>query len=409
MQRLASVLALRVPAAAVIAVVSLAPVHVGSQAPTATTQGRADIASLRTPWGEPDLQGIWNGQTLTPVERPARFAGKLVLTEEEEARLIEQMFSRPNRERRATRGTEKDVAGAYNTLFLEGATRLTEGRTALIVDPPDGRIPPLTPEAKQRMDAYREFQLALLQATETCRNQEFACRGGKYGPPSPRRAESPPGGYNTGRFNRADDPEDRSLAERCLGGGLPTWGGSGLGAYIQIVQSPKSVAIFYDTGQGQGFNRIIPVDGSPHLPDDVRLWWGDARGRWDGSTLVVDTTNFSHQTNFRGSREHLHLVERFTRVDANTLKYEVTMDDPTTWTRPWTVAISWPKDSDKANRIYEPTCHPGNYGLTGLLSGARASDRAFAEGRGPDPATLDSHTGVAEMDVLDSIAREREE
>jgi hypothetical protein len=197
------------------------------------------------------------------------------------------------------------------------------------------------------------------------------------------------------------------LAERCLGGALPDWGGSGFGAYFQIVQSPKFVSIFYDTGQGQGFNRIIPADGSPHLPQDVHLWWGDARGRWEGPTLVVDTTNFTHKTNFRGSREKLHLVERFTRVDANTLKYEVTIDDPTTWTRPWTVAFSWPKDSDKANRIFEPTCHVGNYGLTGQLSGSRASEKAFAEGRGPDPATLDIHTGVAEMDVSDSIAREK--
>ena len=170
------------------------------------------------------------------------------------------------------------------------------------------------------MDAYRAFQLALMQATETCKTQEPACRGGSYGPPSPRRAELPPI-YNTDRLNRSDGPEDRSLAERCMAGVLPDFSG-----YRRIVQTPGAVAILYDTGQGQGWQRVIPVNGSPHLPRSVRQRFGDSRGRWEGNTLVVDVTNFGPKTDYRGSREGLHLVERFTRVDASTLEYIVTID-----------------------------------------------------------------------------------
>jgi hypothetical protein len=168
---------------------------------------------------------------------------------------------------------------------------------------------------------------------------------------------------------------------------LPDFGGN-TGFFLQIVQSPGTVSIFYDTGQGQGWQRIIPVNGSPHLPSHVRQWWGDSRGRWEGNTLVVDVTNFSPKTDFQGSHENLHLMERWTRVDANTIEYAVTIEDATTWTRPWTVKQELGKQSDQANRIYkEPRCHEGNYGMAALLVGARAEERAFAEGRGHDPAT----------------------
>ena len=174
------------------------------------------------------------------------------------------------------------------------------------------------------------------------------------------------------------------MAERCMLAVLPEFGG-----FRRIVQSPGSVSIFYDTGQGQGWQRVIPVTSSPHLPSHVGQWWGDSRGRWEGNTLVVDVTNFSPKTDYQGSRENLHLVERWTRLDANTIEYGVTMEDPTTWTRPWTVKVDLSKQSDQANRIYkEPRCHEGNYGLPGLLAGMRAAERAFAERRGPDPATL---------------------
>ena len=158
--------------------------------------------------------------------------------------------------------------------------------------------------------------------------------------------------------------------------------------FRRIVQSPGSVSIFYDVGQGQGWQRIIPVNGSPHLPQAIRLWFGDSRGRWQGNTLVVDTTNFSPKSDFRGSRENLHLVERWTRLDANTIEYTVTIDDPTTFTKPWTAKQEFSKQSNEANRIYkEPRCHEGNYGMMALLNGARAEEKAFAAGRGPDPAT----------------------
>ena len=213
------------------------------------------------------------------------------------------------------------------------------------------------------------------------------CAGGQYGPVSPRRAEPPPS-YPTSAFNRSDHPEDRGLGERCLSARLPDFGGAA-GYFLQVVQSPDTVSIFYDTGQGQGWQRIIPLTDEPHLPPQVRQWWGDSRGRWEGDTLVVDVTNFSPKTDFQGSRENLHLVERWTRRDAGTLDYLVTMDDPTTWTQPCTVALELSQQSNEANRVYkEPRCHEGNYGLPGLLAGARVEERAFAAGEGPDPATL---------------------
>jgi hypothetical protein len=159
------------------------------------------------------------------------------------------------------------------------------------------------------------------------------------------------------------------------------------GGFRRIVQSAGQVSMFYDVGQGQGWERVIPITTSPHLPANVRQWWGDSRGRWDGKTLVVDVTNFSPKSNFQGSNEHLHLVERWTRVDADTIEYSVTVEDPTVWTKPWTAKHEMKKQSDEANRIYsEPRCHEGNYGMVALLAGARAAEHAFAEGRGPDPA-----------------------
>ena len=266
-------------------------------------------------------------------------------------------------------------------------------RTSLVVDPPDGKIPPFTPEASGRRQEMRAFQLALLQATEVCKNKMPGCEGGKYGPPSPKRAETPPVYLATsvaggGSINRSDNPEDRTLGERCMAAILPDFGGI-TGFFPQIVQSPGTVSIFYDTGQGQGWQRVIPVTSRPHLPSHVRQWWGDSRGRWEGNTLVVDVTNFSAKTDYQGSRENLHLVERWTRVDANTIEYVVTMEDSTTWTRPWTVKQEFHRQNDKANRVYkEPRCHEGNYGMPALLVGARIEERAFAQGRGPDPATM---------------------
>ena len=248
----------------------------------------------------------------------------------------------------------------------------------------------------------RAFQLALIQATETCKNKLVGCADGKYvETPSPRRAEPLPiypltGGIGVAAVNRADGPEERGLSERCLSSILPD-----LGGFRQIVQTSGAVAIFYDVGQGQGWQRVIPVSTMPHLPSTVRQPWGDSRGRWEGDTLVVDVTNFSYMTDFQGSRENLHLIERWTRTGPTTLEYVVTMDDPTTWTKPWTVKLEMNRQDDGANRIYkEPRCHEGNFGMIGILANTRAEEQAFAEGRGPDPATRDnSVTGNTEETI----------
>jgi hypothetical protein len=194
--------------------------------------------------------------------------------------------------------------------------------------------------------------------------------------------------YNVERLNRADGPEDRSLAERCLAGLLPN-----LGAIYQIVQSPGQVGIYHDSGQGQGFVRVVSITDTPHASASIRFWNGDARGRWEGDTLVVDITNFSPKREFQGSRENLHLIERFRRVNESRLEYTVTVEDPTTWTRPWTFMVPWKRQSDKANQIYESTCHEGNYGMVGMLANTRASERLFRQGKGQDPRTMDIATG----------------
>jgi len=386
---------------AVIVLLKLTQVPVAGQAarPTATAGASATTGpAAKTPWGEPDLQGIWNDEYQTPFQRSAKYAGKEFFTDAERAALDKQravIELRPRQEQ----GTERDVAGAYNSVFM--SVRPTGRRTSLVVDPPDGRIPPMTAALQKTIAAEREYRLALLQPTVTCKNQERGCMGGKYGPPSPRRVEPPPR-YSTGNINRVENPEDRSRSERCMAAVLPDFGG-----FRRIVQSPGSVAIFYDVGQGQGWQRNIPVDGSPHLPSQVRQRFGDSRGRWEGETLVVDVTNFSAKAEFQGSRENLHLIERWTRIGPNTLEYVVTMDDPTTWTKPWTVKQEYTKQNEQANRIYyEPRCHEGNYGLPALLAGGRAIEKAFAEGRGPDPATIDNATGMqAPEDSTDPLTQ----
>jgi hypothetical protein len=345
----------------------------------------------RTAWGEPDLQGIWTNEFDTPLQRAPRYGTREFFTQEERAELDKERLELLGRDRRVERGTELDVAGAYNSVFM--SMKRTGRRTSLIVDPPDGRVPAMTPEATQRATADRQFRLALLQATETCKNKSTACAGGEYDPiPSARRAEALDR-YNTGRMNRHNGPEDGSLADRCLSGGIPEFGTAYGGSFRRIVQTRGGISIFYDVGQGQGFQRNIVMNGSPHLPARVRQWHGDSRGRWEGDTLVVDVTNFSEKTDFMGSRENLHLVERWTRTGPDTLEYAVTIEDPTVWTRPWTVIEEFTRQSDKENRIYyEPRCHEGNYGFPSLLLAARLADKAYAEGRGPHPATHDNAT-----------------
>jgi hypothetical protein len=384
-----SMLTVTVAAAAVSAVISMSITQTSAQAPAASS-GAAPAPALKTPWGEPDLQGIWTDETDTPLQRSPKFANQEFFTEAQRAELDNERSALLRRDRRVERGTELDVAGAYNALFM--TQKRTGARTSMIVDPPNGRMPPLTREAQKLAAADREFRLALLQATETCKNKSVACSGGKYDPtPSPRLADLPPR-YNTARMNRHDGPEDGSLPDRCLTLGLPEFGAA-TGSFRRIVQTPGGVSIFYDVGQGQGWQRNVVMDGRPHLPANIRQWYGDSRGHWEGNTLVIDVTNFSPKTDFQGSRENLHLVERWTRTGPASLEYVVTIEDPTVWTQPWIVKQEFTRQNGEENRLYyEPRCLEGNYGLPGLMRGARAEELAFAEGRGPHPATKDNAT-----------------
>jgi hypothetical protein len=381
-----SIITVAIAAAAAGAVISVSVTQTQAQAQAPAASGTAPAAAQKTPWGEPDLQGIWTDESDTPMQRPAKYANQEFFTEAQRAELDKLRSALPSRDRRAERGTEADVAGAYNAVFTP--MKRTGARTSRIVDPPNGRLPPLTPEVQKLAAAERAFRVALLQSTETCKNKETACNGGKYDPAqSPRFAELPPR-YNTARMNRHYGPEDAAPAERCLTGGLPEFGGI---SFRRVVQTPGGVSMFYDVGQGQGWQRNIVMDGSPHLPANIRQWYGDSRGHWEGNTLVIDVTNFSAKTDFQGARENLHLIERWTRTGPTSLEYAVTMEDPTVWTRPWTAKQVFTRQNEQENRIYyEPRCIEGNFGLPGLLHGRRIEELAFAEGRGPDPATRDA-------------------
>ena len=356
-----------------VVVVALVPLVVAGQ-------------EFQTSWGDADLQGIWSNPVVTPLQRSEAYSNREFLTAEEiaeEERQIVEYSQQPGRDDREGTGTERDVARAYQDHWF-GDPSLSRGRRAsMIVDPPDGRIPPLTPEAQARIAEKTEYLQALLQGTS----------GGRPGPISPRREELSTD-YNLDRMNRADGPEDRSGGERCFGYNLPVFLQSGtFGGVARIVQSPDAVGINYDMGQGLGFSRSIPITDRPHLPSHVRQRYGDARAHWEGDTLVVDVTNFSQKTNFQGSRENLHLIERYRRLDANTLEVRVTIEDPTTFTGPFTAVQELTKNSDTENQVYEGACHEGNYGMIGMLVNTRAAETAFAEGRGPDPETQDNATG----------------
>jgi hypothetical protein len=372
-------------ALAVAAAVSLAPALVKAQAPNATP-------APRTPWGAPDLQGIWQNTEVTPFERAAEFGTREFLTDAERAARDKQLADRAAqreggltgfRDQRKETGTEQDVAGAYNAIW-EGVPLTKSGRrTSQVIDPPDGKVPAYTPEAKKRIGAQRDYLNMLLMGSSG---------SAKSGPPASdvERSKNPPV-YNLDRMNRADGPEDNAIGVRCMGNQLPQ-----IGTLQRIVQSPDAVGIFYDIGQGGGFSRIIPISNAPHKPSSVREQYGDARARWEGDTLVVDIVNFTQKTEFHGSRENLHLTERFKRLDANTLEYRVTMEDPTTWTKPWTAVVELKKGDEKANQIYQQTCHEGNYGMIGILANTRAAEKLFREGKGANPNTMDISTGGGE-------------
>jgi hypothetical protein len=291
--------------------------------------------SPRTPWGEPDLQGVYSNRTITPFERPAEFAGKDTLTNEETAELERRVQDR-SADKRDNKGTEADVSRAYNEFWWDRGTKVTTNRSSLLIEPADGHVPPLTPEAQQR--ARDEWK-------------QPAFRGG---------------GAN-GRG--ADTYLDRSLFERCITRGMP--GAMSPSAYnnnYRIVQSPGYVAVSIEM---LGGTRIIPTDGRKHVNGGLRQYMGDSVGHWENNTLVVETTNFTNKTLYRGSSENLRLVEHFTRVDANTIDYRFTVEDPTTFTRQWTVAVPYLRTDEQ---MFEYACHEGNYGMEGILSGARVEE-----------------------------------
>ena len=249
--------------------VAIAAAAAGTLYPVSVTRTQAQThpaPALKTPWGEPDLQGIWTVETDTPFQRSPKYANQEFFTEAQRAEFDRVRSALPGRDYRGERGSERDVSGAYNTVF--GGLKRTGTRTSLIVDPPDGRIPPMTPEAQKIAAADRDFRLALMRATQTCKLQLPGCAGGKYDPTPALAPREPPPRYNTARMNRHDSPEDGALADRCLTGGLPEFGaGNGGGSFRRIVQTPGGIAIAYDVGQGQGWQRSIVMNGKPASAD----------------------------------------------------------------------------------------------------------------------------------------------
>jgi hypothetical protein len=365
----------------------ISPIAVALQLTTVDVGGQTQDT---TTWGHPNLEGIWLDVYDTPFQRAPELADREFTTAEERAERDQARMGSSGRNRRVTRGSQQDVAGAYNAVYT--SAKPAGPRTSLVVDPPNGRIPELTKEAQRQSVVQREWRLMLLRNTETCQYEARACVGGEYGPPSPRRYDIAPF-YNTSRMNRHDGPEDQSMGDRCMSGTTPEFRG-----FRRIVQGEDSIALAYDTGQGQGYQRVINLSGK-HPPSRIRLRHGDSRGHWEGDTLVIETTNFSPKFTFspvRGgaaSGGNRTLIERYRRVDDDTLEYEVTVSDPTVWAAAWTVRQELKRQSDEQNRIYyEPRCHEGNYGLPALLIGARIEEQAFASGRGPDPFSLDTAT-----------------
>jgi hypothetical protein len=340
---LAGVLALVLLAAVSMTGQNPNPQPTGAKPAAAKATGTAKAgAALRTPWGDPDLQGTWFVMWDVPLERSAANAGKAFLTDEEVAAADKLKGLNPGRNARSADPTQ-DVGGAYNAVF--NSVLRTGKRTSMITDPPDGKIPPLVPGA-----------------------QGPGGRGGAGGR----------GGGGRGGQGQNDNPETVAQSPRCLGVPMPFLPLNTLfaqGTVMQVVQSPKSLAIYMEDDHAGGGNRVVFMDGRPHAPSSVRLYLGDSRGHWEGNTLVVETTNF--EQGFRGSNpESYKMIERFTRVDANNLRREITFDDPKTWTKPWTVLIEMGKTDDRRHMIFDSACHEGNYGMTGILIGARKDEQA---------------------------------
>jgi hypothetical protein len=287
---------------------------------------------------------VWGNNSVTPLQRPKAWAGREVLTDAEVEQLKELSASVLEGDGDAVFGDaliEQALAGVKSAKSYDAGTgnynhfwlveRDFDNRTSLITDPPDGRLPPMTPEAEKQRAAATEAR----------------------------------------KLHPADGPEDRALTERCISFGAPSLF-AGYNSYYQIFQSPGHVVIAMEMIHDA---RIIPLDGRPHVSDSIRQWHGDSRGRWEGQTLVVETRNYSPKSGFMGSSADVRIVERFTRVSPNTLHYEITASDPKTWTKPWTVMIPLRRTDEK---MYEYACHEGNLGMEGILAGHRAQEKEAA-------------------------------
>jgi hypothetical protein len=298
----------------------------------------------KTPDGQPDLQGVWTNATLTPFQRPADLASKPFFTEAEAAAFEKQRIQQNDVDRiDGDRGAADLARRAYNNFWFDRGTRVVQSRrTSLVVDPPDGKVPPLTAQAQKRFDNFRAEQA----------------------------------------LHPSDGPEDRLLTERCIlfGAAGPPMLPEPYNNNYQIAQSPGYVTILAEMNHEA---RVIPLDGRPHVPAGIRQWTGDSRGHWEGGTLVVDSQNFTFNNQSRFgvayltgmTDQNLHVVERFTRLDQGTILYQAAIDDPTVYSRPWTVEISMSKREDP---IFEYACSEGNYGMFGILSGARAEEKKAA-------------------------------
>jgi hypothetical protein len=291
----------------------------------------------RTPWGQPDLQGIWDFRTITPLQRPEDLAEQEFLTEEEAAALEQKAVDRDtqlwDREARPTVAGEN--VGAYNNFWMDrGHSTIGTRRTSLIVDPPNGRMPPQAAEAETRSEARRESRSA----------------------------------------HPADSWLNRSAFDRCILGfnaGPPITPG-GYNQNMQLFQTPDHVVVVTEMVHTA---RVVPLDGRAGLSDGILQWSGSSRGHWEGDTLVVETSNVNDKRRWRGSTKNMKLVERFTRVDADTLEYEFTVTDPETWTSPWTASIPMQRTDVP---MYEYACHEGNYAMPNILGGQRAEEKAVA-------------------------------
>jgi hypothetical protein len=349
--------------AVAIAVVWSRPVSLAGQALVGTASPATPPASFRTPEGYPDLQGLWNGATLTPLERPN--PSKLVLSDEEAAAVEKREQARIERAARPSRGDRAAPpvggdgstgaagnVGGYNNFWIDRGSSVIQvdgqKRTSLIVDPANGRVPPVKPGARRNAGG------AAAPTSDTPENAVTEARGAY------------------------DNPEQRPLGERCLLGFGSTSGPPSLPVlynnFKQIVQTRDYVVILVEMNHDV---RIIPLN-KPHAPANVRKWLGDSVAHYEGDTLVVDTTNFTSKTRFRGASENLHVIERFRRVDQGMILYRFTVDDPATWAQPWTGEYPWVAAA-AGDRLYEYACHEGNYALGDILRGARLLETEAAQ------------------------------